>query len=202
MLKLAILIPTITERQSSFKRVCAVLTKQINALPDPSQVKILSVVDNKEITTGAKRNLLIEMALASSAEYIAFFDDDDLASANYVQKQLDVANSGLDCGSLKGQIYWSGVAGKPFLHFLDCKAWWEDNNYYYRCPNHLNAIKLSLIKDIKFKDINFGEDGNWSEEIMRQGILKTEYQTNDILYHYFCGTKNTPIETQIYNQLI
>jgi hypothetical protein len=198
---ISILIPWTTDRLNVYNRLVSVLNKQINDLNASDVVSIIDLCDNYELTTGAKRNLLIQMAIDKRSEYIAFFDSDDLPSANYIQKQLEVANSGLDCGSLKGQIYWSGVPGKPFLHFLECKQWWEDTQYYYRCPNHLNAIKLSLIKDIKFKDINFGEDGNWSEEIMRLGILKTEYQTNDILYHYFCGTKNTPIETEILNQL-
>jgi hypothetical protein len=68
---------------------------------------------------------------------------------------------------------------------------------YYRCPNHLNAIKLSKVAHIKFKDITIGEDGNWSMDIQKAGVLKTEYQINETIYHYFTGKRDHSIEDKI-----
>lgn len=201
-MKLAILTPYTIDRIPVFERLLSALQKQIIDCNAYSDVLIIRNVDNYEKTTGAKRNELIESAIKSNAEYIAFFDSDDLPGPNYIKHQLAVANSGMDCGTLIGSIYWGTRKGKPFLHNLACKEWWEDDNYYYRCPNHLNAMKLSIVKDFKFKDITVGEDGNWSEDIMRAGVLKTEHVIDEVIYHYFCTPKGTPIEIEIYNQLM
>jgi len=207
-MKLAILIPTTPDREPQLERLISALDFQIQKLENPKDVQYIILSSKKadgidpSITTGAKRNDLIELALAEGAEYGAFFDDDDLPGPNYIKHQLAVANSGMDCGTLTGSIYWGDKKGKPFLHNLACKEWWEDSQYYYRCPNHLNAMKLSIVKDFKFKDITVGEDGNWSEDIMRAGVLKTEHVIDEVIYHYFCSPKGSPIETEIYNQIM
>jgi len=134
-----------------------------------------------------KRNTLVGLAVNAGADYIAFFDDDDMPGENYIQKQMEVVDSGLDCGSLWGDIYWSGKKGKPFHHFLDCKEWWEDDLYYYRCINHLNCVKLSLMKQIPFPEQDFGEDGVQSMDLKNSGLLKTEYKIDEVIYHYFAG---------------
>jgi hypothetical protein len=58
-------------------------------------------------------------------------------------------------------------------------------------------MKLSLVKDIPFEDITVGEDGRWSMAIQKAGVLKTEYQINETIYHYFTGKKNHSIEPNI-----
>lgn len=187
MKKLAILIPTLVERKELFDRCNAELMLQINALENTEDVAIISLSDNREETTGEKRNWLYNKAYQEGYKYAASFDDDDLPRENYIQEQLNVANSGMDCGSFKGRIYWNGIPGKPFLHSNIFELAWEDELFYYRPPNHLNCIKLELIHDIKFENKTFGEDMCWAMEIKRLGLLKTEYQINEIIYNYFCG---------------
>lgn len=186
-MKLAILIPTLTERKHLFERCYNELTRQINALENPSDVKIFPLEDQRQHTTGAKRNDLKDAAYIQGYKYGAFLDDDDMPRENYIKLQLEVANSGLDCGSLWGQIYWNGKPGKPFHHSVVYTAATEDDKFYYRAPNHLNAINLHLVRDIRFQDKNFGEDGCWMEDIQKARVLKTEYQINEIIYDYFCG---------------
>lgn len=188
MIKLAILIPSLVEREHFRDRVTTALAKQISDLDAHDHVKILFNIDNKEYTTGYKRNALVYAARKIGAAYHSFFDDDDLPGETYIKRGLETVESGLDCGSLIGQIYFGGVPGMPFLHSLKYTEWSQDDKFYYRMPNHLNFVNTEKVKDILFPDQVFGEDGQQSYAMRDAGVLKTEYDTKDVLYHYFTGT--------------
>lgn len=182
---LAILTPTLSERQRLFNRLMAELDKQrLN-----QNVIIIYSEDQKQTTTGEKRNALIRAAVEQNADYISFIDDDDLPGPTYVQRGIEVANSGMDCSELWGQIYWSGKPGKLFHHSITHSEWYEDSKVYYRCVNHLNFQKLSLVKDIPFPNQNFGEDGKQSYAMRDAKIFKTEYKIEEVIYHYYAGKK-------------
>jgi hypothetical protein len=178
---LAILIPTLSERQQLFNRVMKALDKQRVG----KNVIIIYSEDQRGLTTGEKRNSLIKAALHENADYIAFLDDDDLPGATYIQRGLEVAASGLDCGELWGNYYVKGKLVKPFHHYLGCTHAWEDGNKFHRPPNHLNFMNLSLVKDFLFQDKTFGEDMTWAMEIQKKKVFKTMYPISDIIYHYY-----------------
>jgi hypothetical protein len=145
-------------------------------------------------TTGSKRNTLIEVAIREGATHGAFFDDDDLPGPTYLQRNLEATNGDYDTAELWGQYYEHNKQMNPFHHSIKYDKWWQDNKYYYRCNNHLNCMKLEKVKDFKFLDRTFGEDGNWAMDIQKAGILKTEYPVKEITYHYFHGNRNHRIE--------
>lgn len=186
MIKLAILIPTLTERKPLFDRCLWELQRQRMLLPNPYEVEIIVNEDNHVHTTGAKRNFLIQSASTTTAIATAFLDDDDLPGETYLQRGIEFANSEFDVAELWGQIYWDGVPGKPFHHSVGHDVA-EDDKYYYRPPNHLNFMKLDKIKSFKFEDKNFGEDMCWAVEIQEAGILQKQMPIPEIIYHYFCG---------------
>lgn len=190
-MKLAILIPSLQNREALLRRVTDELGRQIDEIyPDslPSEiVASIILMDSGQKTTGNKRNCLIELAIKYKAEYIAFMDDDDMPGPTYIQRGIEVANSGMDCGELWGQIYWSGKPGMPFHHYLGCTHAWQDDKQYHRPANHLNFMKLDLIKNFRFEDKTFGEDMTWAMEIQKAGTFKTMYPIPEVIYHYFCG---------------
>jgi len=190
-MKLAILIPTTPDRQQLLTRLLDELNRQRSEC-EHGAVRILinetETHKNGGSTTGAKRNQLIQQAVEEGAEYIAFFDSDDMPGPTYIKRGLEVADSGMDAGELWGQIYWNGKKGMPFHHSIIHKEWWQDDKFYYRCNNHLNFQKLSLMKDIPFPDQNFGEDGKQSYAMRDAGIFKTEYKIPEIIYNYFNGS--------------
>jgi hypothetical protein len=181
MTKLAILIPTLTKRSHLLDRVVKELDKQRAG----KDVILLINEDKGEKTTGQKRNELIETAVNLGVQYISFVDDDDMIGPTYIQRGLEVVESGLDCGELWGNYYQKGKLIKPFHHSIIHKDWYEDRNNYYRMPNHLNFQRLEKVKDIKFPNQVFGEDGKQSYAMKDAGVLKTEYKITDILYHYY-----------------
>lgn len=181
MTKLAILIPTLTSRTKMLNGLLAELDNQRKG----KDVIVILHSDSGERTTGAKRNELIQAAVGAQAEYIAFVDDDDMVSPNYIDMNLQGCATGVDCNSLMGRIYFKGKPGNPFHHSIIYDHWFQDSKMYYRNPNHLNCIRLDKIKDIPFRDQTIGEDGHWSIDIQKAGVLKTEYQINEIIYHYY-----------------
>lgn len=185
-MRLAILIPTLEVREDLFHRVSTEIFMQIGKA-NTKDVIVAVNRDEGQNSTGVKRNELIQKAIESGSDYIAFVDDDDMVGPTYIQRGLEVMASGMDCGELWGDIYWNGKKGKPFHHSIEHKEWWEDDKFYYRCPNHLNFMKLDVVKDFKFPDQNFGEDGQWSMAIKEAGVLKTQYPIPEVIYHYYNG---------------
>jgi len=197
--KLAILIPTIDGREHFFNQITDSLKEQKKWFPD-NDVIVLWLKDqgwrNGGMNIGAKRNELIKMAVQEGASHRAFIDDDDMVSNEYLKLNMPGVYGNYDCNSLVG-IYSENGNINPkkhiFIHSLKYIHWWEDDTTYYRNPNHLNVIKLELIKDIIFEDKNFGEDGCFSEELARQGKLKTQYEITEPFYHYLFRSKENGI---------
>lgn len=187
---LAILIPTLADRSQLLARLIRAFAKQATN----DRFVTITDRDTGKMPTGSKRNSLINRAFEMGIPYVAFFDDDDLPGPTYIQRQLEVVDSGLDCGELWGNIYFSGKKGMPFHHSIEHKKWWQDNKAYYRCPNHLNCIKTSIMAQVPFPDQTIGEDGKQSEALAASGLLKTMYKIPDVIYHYFTGG---PSETEL-----
>lgn len=188
-MKLAILCPTLNDRLQLFSRMNHALDEQINKLSTKNQESIntMALHDDGQYTTGYKRNELIKKAIEWGADYIASFDDDDLPGPMYIQRMLEGAQSGLDCAELWGQYYSNGIKGMPFHHSIQYDHLWQDDKTYFRPPNHLSLVKLSLVKDIPYQDKSWGEDSCWAMDIQKAGVLKTEFPIKEIIYHYYAG---------------
>lgn len=188
------MIPTINGREQYLERLLAVLNPQLEKFKD--NVEILVLKDNREKTIGEKRNILTNHAIYNGHSHRSFIDDDDLVSDDYLELNMPGVFGDYDCNSLVG-IYSVNGQTDPnkhiFLHDLKYTHWYEDEKHYYRNPNHLNVTKLSLIKDIKFQEKNFGEDGCFSEDLHRFGVLKTQYEITKPFYYYLFRTKENGI---------
>jgi hypothetical protein len=49
---------------------------------------------------------------------------------------------------------------------------------------HLCPVRLDLLDNQPFKEINYREDVIWSEDLMHSGKLKNEIHFNKVLYYY------------------
>lgn len=182
-IKLSILIPTINGREGFYNSLMHSLTFQIMEYGFENEIEVLTNKDNSIKAIGAKRN---ELIAAATGEYVCFIDDDDKVSDHYITRVMHGCYTGADCVSLKGNYYLDNVFYKPFIHSIKYKEWNNDNpEFYERCPNHLNAIKREHVKDILFDEVNFGEDGKWSYALRDSGRLKTEYEIDEVIYHYY-----------------
>lgn len=179
MIKLSILIPTIVGREEQYDALRESLFNQYNG----DEVEICTEKDNKELSIGEKRNRLLKKA---NGEYISSIDDDDAVSDNYVKLLLEAIGTGCDCASLRGLITFDGVQPAIFEHSLKYNEWKTTDNeiVYERFPNHLNMVKASIAKQFKYPEKNHGEDFDWSTELHKSGLLKTEYYIDEIIYYY------------------
>ncbi len=190
--KLSILICSIKGREEKLNNLLSLLEGQITG-----DVEILIEVDNKEITIGEKRNVLLKRA---RGDYIAFVDDDDLISNDYVSKILAAIETSPDCCGIEGEIDHMKVkrpesnerrrqprhryyrCKQKFIHSNQYTKWYQKNDIYYRCPNHLNPIKRELVGQIMFPEMSQGEDKDFSMRILP--LLKTEVFIKGIIYYY------------------
>jgi glycosyltransferase involved in cell wall biosynthesis len=182
----SILICTLVKRQAMFRALSHLLEVQAKSCRLGDQVEILSAVDNGEMSVGKKRNHLIATA---NGRFISFIDDDDRIDPNYVKIITDIikTNSDIDCVGMTGIYTVDGKNPRKFVHSLQCKEYFEKDGVYYRCPNHLNPIRRDCIKDIKFPEINYGEDSKWAFEIRDKNLLKKEvmYDKTPLYYYRF-----------------
>lgn len=172
---LSILICTLPERAVFLRRLTTSLERQSRGFP----VEILTDNRGRNISIGAKRNMLLKRA---RGEYVAFIDDDDEVAANYVQLVLQALGSKPDCAELRGEITTNGKNPKPFIHTVACKEWHEKDGVYWRMPNHLNAIRRDLALQAGFPENNYGEDHEFSKRV--QLFLKTQGDIPQTIYYY------------------
>jgi len=172
--KFSVLICTLEDRKHLLDRLMKVLQPQLT-----DDVEILVKSDNAEMPIGRKRNMLLDEA---NGQYVAFVDDDDLVSTDYIRKVLAGIVGAPDCCGLQGIITFQGKSPRTFIHSLKYKEWFEKNHVYYRCPNHLNPVKKELAMQVKFPESNFGEDKDYSTRLFP--LLKNEYYIPGVIYHY------------------
>lgn len=186
--RLSILVCSIRSRKKQLTRLMDVLNPQVK-----SNVEVLIETDGGQMSIGTKRNKLLSLA---QGDYVAFVDEDDLVSLDYVDKVLNATSTSPDCCSLMGEI--SHVifvaAGRRkrrrrvknvFIHSTKYDHWYEENGVYFRCPNHLNAIKRELALSVGFLEIDSGEDKDFSMRIF--SLLKTETEIDGIIYYYLAS---------------
>lgn len=178
----SILICTIEGREESFDQLCNKLKSQINALGLCDEIEILSCKDKRgEHSVGLKRNKLMEQ---SSGCYIQFLDDDDDIHDDFIKIIYEKLQNNPDCVSLTGIITTNGTDPKTFIHSIKYDEYFEQNNTYFRPPNHINPIKRSIAIQFAFPEKNVGEDTDWAMSIARSKLIKTE-EVIDIPYYFY-----------------
>lgn len=195
--RLSLLICTIEGRENYLERLKTRLKPQVT-----SEVEILVAKDNKEDTIGKKRNDLIRQA---TGEYVAFIDDDDWVSENYVSKILKASDYKPDVVGFNSIITFNGIDSRRVEITLNHRTWSHKSGdldgkqqpvIYYRCPNHLTPIKRSIALQIMFPELSDQEDRVFSLSIY--SFANTEIYIDDYLYFYDCRTpkrQDVPLET-------
>ena len=180
MHKLSILIPSLEERKKTLEQLKTELANQIGK----RNVEVLSLSDNRQMSIGQKRNMLLTQ---STGEYVAFVDDDDMVSPDYIEKVLNALTKNPDCSSLTGEIVFSDGYSRPFIHSLRYTQWIDDHEgkVYYRPPNHLNAVRRAIAVQVGFPPWNSGEDRSFSMGIRH--YLKKEEWIEGVIYNYKCS---------------
>lgn len=181
-MKLSILVPTLHTRfYDLYPRVMNQLYDQWNSLASDfrSEVEIITLSDTKSMTVGDKRNRLVDMA---SGEYVAFVDDDDWVHYDYLTSLLAATWSDFDVITFKVAVTINDGPPKICVYSKNYHADHNTKDEYHRLPNHLMATRRDLVRQVPFKEANFGEDADYARRL--KPLLKTEFGIPKVLYHY------------------
>jgi hypothetical protein len=180
---ISLLICTLSERKNFLDRLLLVLNKSISNSSSSENIEILIDDRDSKTSIGEKRNSLLNLA---KKEFVAFIDDDDLVSEDYVDILLNAIQDYPDCVSLNGIITTDGTDEHKFIHSIKYNEYSENKDLkeYYRPPNHLNCIKSTIAKQVSFTDKSYGEDTDWALELCNRKLIKSESTINQFIYLY------------------
>lgn len=192
MTLLSILIPTTPERVEMFNGLYQDLHRQAvtieNLHPSLGRVEVLAD-DSKKfldggLSIGKKRESLVQRA---SGKYLCFVDDDDLVSPNYIETILRLCHQDADLVTFRSfcmlKTFW-GVVDMSLKYPMNDQM--NPDFIIRRKPWHVCAIKSHYAKLHQFDDINYGEDWNWFEKVLK--YCTTESHTDAILHMYRHGS--------------
>lgn len=186
-IKLSILIPTVSSRESALNRMLSSI--QASHTDD---VEVVVLHDDFKYSIGAKRNALLA---AAYGKWSTFVDDDDVVSPNYCTAILNAIrrNPGIDQVGYKLKMYQNGVYKNiPTYHSLtrcDRREWYSTKRGYFRPTTHLNPMRIEIARSIPFPDVSRGEDHDWAMRILSSGQIKKEFYIDQFLYFYYANTE-------------
>ena len=180
MINLSILIPSVPARMKFFlPRLLGQIDDQIEAHDD---VEVIILYDNKKRILGKKRNDLLALA---QGEYLAFIDDDDRISEDYLDEIMSAIHAGdSDC------IVFDSICTINIDEPLRCKYGieYEYNNaqppnVWTGKPAHTMVYKSSLAKAHLYNDDSgYGEDMDWVARACKD--IKIQHRIDKVLYYY------------------
>jgi glycosyltransferase involved in cell wall biosynthesis len=171
---LSILTPAIWNRESA-KFLAAAISEQIGSAP----VEHLVLFDNRARSIGAKRQALVDIA---RGEYIAFVDDDDDISQDYVERLLEATKTGADVITFRQQAIYNGLESEVHFGINNQNGPFNPGGITLRAPWHVCAWKRERVKDCLFSESNYGEDLAWCLQARRRA--RTARHIDEVLHTY------------------
>lgn len=198
---LTVAIPTLTERRTIFLPKLDYYNNLLKRQGLENLVEIITYEDNREITIGEKRNLLVDKA---KGEMISFVDDDDDISEDYfklITEAILRSNNTLDAIQIfcyvvnksneRYNTYVFKGLEKNFIKSLPLRDR-NTNKFTNSKISQLNPIKTSLVKSVKYPNIPIHEDLIFCLNIQPK-IKKVDTIFKNI-YTYYYDTNTSAIQ--------
>ena len=183
MVKFQILIPTMPGREAMLFALLQRLEPQLKLHPQASYF-----LDAGTGSIGVKRQRMIEKA---TADYIAFVDDDDMVSEDYLDRIMPRLESKPDCVGITMHVTMDGRDWHPSPIFRHSLRFRENFQWHGqdRTPHHLCPLRRSAAHQSRFPDLTWGEDFRFAMGLLEH--LKTEEWSGDEpIYFYNYVTKS------------
>jgi hypothetical protein len=180
---LSILICGVVSRRPQARELINSLEWGSAALLPPGQVEILYACDAGQEKVGAKRNRLLA---AAKGIHSCFVDDDDMVTADYAKRMVDACSLGKDCVGISGFVtYQEGNKYlRRFRNSPEFKGRTDNGEIITDRASHLCAIRTEIARQVKFPEINVGEDRQWMDRIFPLLKTWTVIQTPIYLYQF------------------
>lgn len=193
-LKLSILICSITKREDNFlKDLLIRFNNQIEGKYKEEtqivdyyriitrtykEVELIICIDDKQMTVGAKRNLLKSLA---KGDRITYFDDDDIPAPEYWPYLKEAINK-TDYDVINFFVLFTHGKKKKIVEYNLEHGDRETKERFFRTSNHLMCIRRSIANKISFPDKSFAEDAMFAKKLKRHA--RTQGLIEKILYYY------------------
>jgi len=171
---LSILTPAIWNRDSA-KFLAAAISEQIGN----SRVEHLVLFDNRARSIGAKRQALVDIA---RGKYIAFVDDDDDISPDYVSSLLEAAQTGADVITFRQRAIYNGLESEVHFGVNNQDGLFTPGGITLRAPWHVCAWKREVVQGCLYGESNYGEDLEWCKQARRR--IRTAHHIDAVLHTY------------------
>ena len=183
---LSILTPGVPSRWPQIEALHSELARQIGDLP----VEHLILVDNKRRTVGEKRDALLR---AAGGGYVAFCDDDDAVTPEYVAALLAAIRQGPDVVTFRQLAVVNGVSGEIEFRLGNPNEGFKPGGVTKRNAWHVCAWRRTLAVLSRFPPTNYGEDWAFAAPLCGLAGLR-EVHIPAVLheYHHSAATTEAP----------
>ena len=153
-MKLSILICTLPEPFRDRELSCE-LFRKLTFQSANKPVEIIYLGDNKSFTVGQKRNRLLFLA---TGDRLAFVDDDDQISNNYIDKMLEYCELDYDCVTIGVEMTENTVNKKTYdyTYKKNINHRIKGKGIAGRMPDHLCLWKRFVAQRVEFPNRNLG----------------------------------------------
>jgi len=186
----SVLVLSIPDRiKESLSKIYEKLEKQISTFGLQHKIEILALIDNKMRTVGEKRQSLLGI---SKGKYIAFLDDDDDISDDYLPEIVNAIQSNPEVDVISFNQWATVNNGEKTPVYFGLQ--YENTEFTqgvptYRKPFHLCAWNGKLARATEFPNVSITEDWVWVEQLCKKA--KTEFHIDKFLHHYIFNSSNT-----------
>ena len=176
---LSILTPTIRGRESQVIALQEKIASQIGTQYGVPMVEHLTLSDNRARSIGAKRQALADIA---RGQYIAFVDDDDDVSPDYVESLLRAAQTGADVITFRQRAIYNGLESQVHFGVNNQDGQFNPGAITLRAPWHVCAWRRERVEGCLFGESNYGEDIVWCQQARKR--IRTGHHIDRVLHTY------------------
>ena len=161
---------------AQIEKLCAELGRQIGG----AAVEHLVLIDNKRRTVGEKRDALLR---ASRGRYVAFVDDDDWISPDYVRTLLGAAKLNPDVITFRQGASYNGLTSEVQFKLGNTNEPFNAGGVTKRNAWHICAWRRSYAMQSQFPPTNYGEDWAFASPLCAiEGLREAHI---DKVIHYY-----------------
>ena len=180
---LSILTPAVQSRMAQLAMLCDELARQIGG----QAVEHLALLDNKRRTVGEKRDALLR---AARGAYVAFVDDDDWISPDYVAELVKAASERPDVITFNQHCIVNATQFEVQFKLGNPNEVPNGAGTIKRNAWHVCAWRRTLAIQSRVPASNYGEDWAFAAPLCALPGLR-EVHIPKVLHHYRHSSETT-----------